>query len=105
MHRRHLLKAIAGGMFTPFCAQIATATAEEPAPSPRSVRVVTGPVALRAEPSMRGHVITMIPAGCDGTTPDAPFERADGYHWVPLTLDHSGLVGWVPTWHLSAIDG
>ncbi|HEV2128993.1 MAG TPA: hypothetical protein VGR22_10280 [Thermomicrobiales bacterium] len=105
MHRRHLLKTIAAGMLAPFGARISTATANEPPPLTRAVRVETGPVVLRAEPSLRGHVIATIPSGCGGTTPDTPFEKADGYHWAPLTLGDAGLVGWVPTWHLSAIDG
>lgn len=104
MHRRRLLKSIVAVTLAPIVAQARGASAAPPSRPSRCVRVGTGPVALRAKPSLGGAVVTMAPAcACGAMAPDASI-LADGFRWVRLTLDETGATGWVPTWHLAAID-
>lgn len=68
------------------------------------VRVADGPLNMRAEPSLSGDIITAAPTGAYGTIHDPNFVEADGYTWVYVLLDDSGLFGWMALEFLSYID-
>jgi hypothetical protein len=105
MHRRQLLKTVLAGSLGAVVAQAdrEAAVAGYEVTRSRCVRVETGPVSLRAEPSLRGRVVGVAPAGACGTVPDQTFVAADGYSWARVTLDASEPDGWVPTWYLTAL--
>jgi hypothetical protein len=105
MHRRQLLKTILVGSLGAITGRgdKVTGAAWHEAARSRCVRVETGPVILRAEPSLGGRVVGVAPAGTCGTMPNQAFIAADGYSWVRVTLDSSAPDSWVPTWYLTAL--
>lgn len=68
------------------------------------VQVADGPLNVRAEPSLGAEVYFTAPTGAYGTIMDPNFVEADGYTWVCVQLDDSGVIGWMALEYLSYID-
>lgn len=105
MHRRQLLKTVLVGSLGAVVVQADRMAADVGYEVTRSrcVRVGTGPVTLRAEPSLRGRVVGVAPVGACGTVLDQTYVAADGYSWARVSLDTSEPDSWVPTWYLTAL--
>ena len=104
MHRRRLLHLAAAGTLAPFVPRGVPAIAEAGPAAVRRVRIDAGPIELREAPSLRSAAVALAPSRASGVMDATPATVADGYRWVPFTLDETGATGWVPTWHLAAID-
>ncbi len=105
MHRRQLLKTVlvdSLGAVVVQADRVAAVAGYEVTRS-RCVRVETGPVTLRAEPSLGGRVGGVAPIGACGTVPDQTLIAADGYSWARVSLEASEPDGWIPTWYLTAL--
>jgi N-acetylmuramoyl-L-alanine amidase len=68
------------------------------------VQVASGPLRVRAEPSLSGEVYFSAPEGAYGTIMDPEFVEADGYTWVYVQLDDSNVIGWMAMEFLNYID-
>lgn len=68
------------------------------------IQVVDGPLNVRDEPSLRGSVVGSASTGMYATVLDPQFVDADGYSWVNVQFEESGVTGWVATAFVSYID-